>query len=244
MATSLCSDTTQLTETDINSIYGTITNQGILSDALASATRDQQTGMLTEDSLNQYIKTLQSNGTIPVPPQGNIAGQKNDKKLDEYVKKDKQFVDNLRTEYCFYNSRYKFALQKLISALGDSYSQTDANIQARVKGYLQSTQKLNQKLNDLIQISNAITKMRLKQVNDNTSSIGQLNAELSKQSAKLANQSKTLNSQQATVLLNKEMIKYTEEKNRSTKNLLNLYSVLNVVALSVLLYIYRSSGES
>ena len=39
------------------------------------------------------------------------------------------------------------------------------------------------------------------------------------------------------------MVKYTEEKSRYTNNLLKMYSVLNIVALSLLVYVYKSAGE-
>jgi hypothetical protein len=37
------------------------------------------------------------------------------------------------------------------------------------------------------------------------------------------------------------MVKYSEEKARYTDNLLKLYSFLNVVALGLLVYVYRAS---
>ena len=38
------------------------------------------------------------------------------------------------------------------------------------------------------------------------------------------------------------MVKYTEEKARYTDNLLKMYSVLNIVALGLLVYVYKSAG--
>ena len=57
---------------------------------------------------------------------------------------------------------------------------------------------------------------------------------------KLAQQNKIISSSDAVTKLNKEMVKYTEEKNRYTENLLKTYSVLNIVALGLLIYIYKS----
>ena len=36
------------------------------------------------------------------------------------------------------------------------------------------------------------------------------------------------------------MVKYSQEKVRATDNLLSLYSALNVVAIGMLIYIYKS----
>ena len=38
------------------------------------------------------------------------------------------------------------------------------------------------------------------------------------------------------------MVKYSEEKARHTDNLLKLYSFLNVVALGLLVYIYKAAN--
>ena len=38
------------------------------------------------------------------------------------------------------------------------------------------------------------------------------------------------------------MVKYTEEKGRYTDNLLKVYSVLNIVVLGLLVYVYKSAG--
>jgi hypothetical protein len=41
--------------------------------------------------------------------------------------------------------------------------------------------------------------------------------------------------------MNKDMVKFSEEKNRYSANLLKLYSFLNVVALGLLVYVYKSA---
>jgi hypothetical protein len=48
-------------------------------------------------------------------------------------------------------------------------------------------------------------------------------------------------SNEASTKLKKEMVKYTEEKGRYSDNLLRLYSFLNMVALGLLVYVYRAS---
>ena len=60
---------------------------------------------------------------------------------------------------------------------------------------------------------------------------------------KLTEQNKIISSSEATTKLNKEMVKYTEEKGKYTDNLLKMYSVLNIVALGLLIYVYKSAGE-
>ena len=72
--------------------------------------------------------------------------------------------------------------------------------------------------------------------------IKKFNKDLSDKQSKLEGQSKILKSNQATTLLNKQMVKFTEEKARYTNNLLKMYSFLNIVALGLLVYVYRSAS--
>ena len=41
----------------------------------------------------------------------------------------------------------------------------------------------------------------------------------------------------------KEMVSYTEEKAQYTDNLLKVYSFLNIIAVGLLLYIYKAADE-
>ena len=59
---------------------------------------------------------------------------------------------------------------------------------------------------------------------------------------KLQYHNKILASSDATNILNKEMVKYTEEKARYNNNLLKLYSFMNIVALGLLVYVYKSAN--
>ena len=60
---------------------------------------------------------------------------------------------------------------------------------------------------------------------------------------KLVHQHKMISSDEAASNLSKEMVKYTEQKARYTDNLLSVYSVLNIVALGLLVYVFRSTTE-
>ena len=92
-------------------------------------------------------------------------------------------------------------------------------------------------MNDLIQIVNEIT-IQLKQ----TDVVGNLNTVMKESQSKLMEQNKILSSTDVVTKLNKEMVKYTEEKGRYTDNLLKVYSVLNIVVLGLLVYVYKSAG--
>ena len=61
------------------------------------------------------------------------------------------------------------------------------------------------------------------------------------QKVKLDAQNKIISSNQATTELNKQMVKFTEQKAKYSDNLLGLYSFLNIVALGLLIYVYKSA---
>ena len=58
---------------------------------------------------------------------------------------------------------------------------------------------------------------------------------------RMEKQGNMIRSNQASSNIQKEMIKYTEEKARYNDNLLKVYSFLNIVALGVLLYVYKAA---
>jgi hypothetical protein len=243
MSSGFCPDITAITDSDLYRSYGSSTLPGILSLDSYSALQRDPNDLIIKDSLISYINALRSKGIVPTPPPNGKAGETADKDTTKYVDADDIFVQRVRDEFCYYNARYKFALKKLITKLTDSYNQPTSDNATVITGLLESTKNLNRKLNDMIQITNMLTYMRLDQAQSYNEVITQLNDELGKRSDLLKQQSKMLNSQQATIMLNKEMIKYTEEKSSSVNNLLQMYSFLNIFAVGLLIYIYRSAGE-
>jgi hypothetical protein len=167
------------------------------------------------------VSNLKSSGLIPTLTQTNS---------DAFFQNQENLINNIKTEYCFYYSRYTYSLKKLLKAVGDINK-------PNMDMYLASAQSLNQKMKDLIQIVSEIT-IELKHSN----TIGNLNTVMKESQSKLMEQNRILSSNDAVTKLNKEMVKYTEEKGRYTDNLLKVYSVLNIVVLGLLVYVYKSAG--
>lgn len=230
---------TSLTDTDLKSMYGTTTSPGLLpSDGFQQSDRESN-GLLKADVLKTTVTSMTAAGKIPKPP--SVSSNSGD--IELYMKKNRQFIENLKLEYCFYDSRYKYALNQLFSKLKAGYSQTDLTNQSLIQTYLQASVALNMKLNDLSQIMNEITKQRLEQTQGQNSEINTINHALDQRSKKLSEQYKVLSSQQATAILYKDMVKYSKERADSTNNMLQLYSFMNIVMVGVLVYLYRSMSE-
>lgn len=238
---------TALTDSDLTAQFGSLKQPGILpSDGFPQDQRDER-GLLNRSFVQQTVTQMINAGTIPKPPQIKNGAQQQQQtegeQVENFAKKDAVFISALKSEYCFYDARYKYALQQLIAKLQIGYTNNDQTNQALIQNYLKATQGLNQRLNDLSQITNEITRQRLQETQDLNTDINKINADLSARSAKLAEQNKILSSQQATALLYKDMVKYTKEKANAQNNLLTLYSFLNIVALGLLVYVYRSAAE-
>lgn len=231
---STCTLKPSLTDTELDETYGTGTS--LLSAISASVGRDAN-GMLTSSALSSTMTTLKASGAIP------SASGKTPISGDALAQQQQAFLTAVKEEYCFYYARYMNALEKLFSAISAAYSQNSTNTQKNVNTYLLKTQTLNQKLNDLTQIINAVAENAMSTATSMSQEIEAYNNKVKELQKKLAEQNAILNSSEATMQLNKQMVKYTEEKARRSDNLLQLYGFLNVVVLGLLVYVYRAAGD-
>jgi len=134
--------------------------------------------------------------------------------------------------------RYTQALSQLITAITNgTTAETDTSSD---NSLLNITIKLNQNLNDLTQMVNAIAIQRYTLSRQDGDAINSMNATLSARSEELQRQSVILKADSSAAELRKRMVDYTKEKNDSTTNLLTLYAVLNVIAIGALVIIARS----
>jgi hypothetical protein len=226
-----CPNKTALTDTDLNATFGNGTVQGLLPSSPNGASDRDGSGILNKNAVQAIIASLKGSGVIPTPG-GNP---------EVYVKKQAELLKNVQDEYCFYESRYKYSLEQLFNAIRQGYANNTGDVQSAVQKYLQSTQALNQRLNDLTQIINGVTDSMLSSASNLESEIKAFDAQIRAQKDKLTEQNKIISSNQAAVQLNKQMVKFTEQKAKYSDNLLGLYSFLNVVALGLLIYVYKSS---
>jgi hypothetical protein len=228
-----CPAKTAITDSELNQTFGNGVQTGLLPAAPNGASDREGNGMLKSDAVKAIISNLKSTGIIPTATPSNA---------DVYVKKQSDLMKNIQAEYCFYDSRYKYALQKLLQNIQQGYQTNTGDIQATIQKYLTVTQVLNQRLNDLTQIVNGVTDDMLSTATDLEAEIRAFNKQINAQKSKLDAQNKIINSNQAVMKLNKEMVKYTEEKARYSDNLIKLYSFLNIVALGLLVYVYKAAN--
>ncbi len=204
-----------------------------------------ENGIVLPNEMNDYINTLVTSGKLPSVPSlnntinGNDAGAFNP--VTEYAAKMKTFVERLREEFCYYDSRYKVAMNEWVNLITDaSYKQDSTIANSDIQKYATVATQLNNRLNLLVQLTRAISNYQYSSSKQKQEDIEALNKQFNSRYAATKAQMSQLANLTSTEDLRKRMVGYTQEKARATDNLLSLYAFLNVVALGVLVYVYKS----
>jgi len=227
--------------TDWNKAYSG-SNSIVAGLAGTSFSRDQN-GLIQDSDIPGIVQSLKSKGIIPQNPPNSTKPAD----LDKFLAADKAFVDSVKMEYCYYNERYVWAINQLFGSLvgpnGQNYTTVSTGQQATIKMYLDQSVQLNQTLNDITKVVKGISNSRVMDIRGLNTAVTKLNAELANTEKNLSAQNEILSKGNDTSKLYKEMEKYSRQKNRYNGNMLMLYSFLNITALGLLLYVYRSASE-
>ena len=106
-----------------------------------------------------------------------------------------------------------------------------------------NTEALNSKLNQILQVLQAINNSRinsLKSLYNSDQGVNQLNADLESTRKQLVKHSTILKNTSMETDVKNAMVDYTLEKNSSSRNLLAIYGFMNIVAVGLIFYLYRS----
>jgi hypothetical protein len=230
-----CPAKTAITDSELNQTYMNKDKPGVLPSSPPSSSDREGNAMLKSTTIKTIVSSLKNSGVIPTATtKGNP---------EEFMRKQQELLKNIESEYCFYEARYKYALEQLFKNINMGYMNNTGDVQSTIQSKLTSTQVLNQKLNDLTQIINGITEDMLSSTSSLEAETKALDSKMKEQKQKLDAQNKIINSNQAVTELNKQMVKFTEQKAKYSNNLLGLYSFMNIVALGLLIYVYKSARE-
>lgn len=210
-------------------------------------------GRLTEQKLEEIYNTLVQQGdlisnTAYKQELSRISDMKNTNAaqaqaiLGNLGQKETTTMNKIQQEYCYNYFRYRYSLETLFDKLvatskGSTLSEDERN---DIQSKLTRAKQFNERLNDIIQITNYIAQTRAREMRDQNTEINSLNSTIKSTFDTLQAHSKMLSSETSITDLRKRMVEYTEEKNRSATNLLSLYGFLNLVAIGLLFYIARS----
>lgn len=184
-------------------------------------------------SVEQYKASLQSQATGKRDTaQQQLAGR---------PAQDKATLDTLKAEFCYNYDRYRYSLNQLFNLLATTSTAgaADAARRQQIQAATQVAIRFNTKLNDLILLSNFISKKRATEAAIQTTDINALNSQISSTFSALQAQREVLGGTESEEELRRRMAEFSYEKNKSANNLLGLYGFLNLVAIGLLFYIYR-----
>ena len=207
---------------------------GILPDSIDASNRDSS-GLLTDTYIKSFVASLKTSGRIPVLTTIN-------ENENVYRSKVNDLLKLCKNEYNHYYERYVAVLNVLFTAIRDQYTVNSTENQIKVSNSNAKLLTLNTKLNDMIQIMQGISNDMLQTSNVMDAELNSFQANMAKKKEKLKYQTDIIKSNQNGTKISREMVKYTEENARYTDNLLKMYSFLNVVALGLLIYIYRAAN--
>jgi len=200
---------------------------------------DPNTGRIREADIDAYVIQVKGSGVLKARPSkrlGNGDLAEEETNIDLLVSQDAALFNQLRLEYCYYEQRYRYALtQFLLKAT--SRDQKD-NVPAQ--NMLTITKTLNLRLNSILEIMNYLAQDRVTNVNMNKISINKANSSINEKLGKLKKSYDFLTRDDAIVKTQKEMVRYTEEKNNYTTNQISIWATLNIIALGSIIYVYRN----
>jgi hypothetical protein len=179
------------------------------------------------ESLNAQISNLKSAGTWPI----------NKVKVDDQIQVDTQFYQAVKREYCWYENRYSYILPKYLTLL-TSDNKSDITLS---QAMLSTVTNLNKRLQSLLEIMNAVANERAKRVDGYRSRHVAGNNLINENITKLSEMKRKLGASNLRLTTQKEMMAYTEEKNRALRVQITVFAILNVVALGVVYTAYKQS---
>lgn len=228
-----------LTNTEINEPYANETTPAILSFVTGSSDRTTD-GLLTTAAISDIINRLKRAKIIPTLPVFSGTAD-NTMAVNTYNIDIGAFITKGQVEYNEHAATYRQLLQQLFTSITNGYRTPTSATASTVESQKENVLRINNKLNDLIQIIKAATDEIKSSSDVMQTQIYDFNEKAKDIKTQLRNQSSLIKSNQTDSKINKEMMKYTEEKGRYTDNLLKMYSFLNVVAFGLLIYIYRAA---
>jgi len=205
--------------------------------ATTSLMMDPDTNRVPFAQLSGYIKTLENSNLIPVHKPKPSRGGSLETDIDKLVDDDTKFFGQVKDEYCYYEVRYKYALRRFL----ELSTTLDNTTNDAARQMLNISTQLNQKLNNLLEVVAFITESRVKYINNNTSAINDTNKEINRKLSSLKSQYNLLTRDNAQIETQKEMVKYTKEKNEYVFNQITIFAVLNIFAIGAMYGVYKSS---
>ena len=235
---------------------GSGNNKGLLGNYTSTtATGVDTNAYMTFDQLNNptqrnawlqaRYQTLSTNNIIPAhPPLANVQsriGGPGPNTLDPVATYNTQvasFLQLIGQEFCFYQTNYFIAVNAFLSYYSTASTASSGAVNLGV--WQDAALILNQKVNTMVSLINYMANMNVANMRTLQSELISQTTSISSSTTALEAQADILRDNNKSNTLYKQMMEYTEEKNRANKNLLAVYFTLNVVAITCLFIAARS----
>jgi hypothetical protein len=217
-----------INDTDLMTMY----RNGVASDILVP---DESTGRVPVAQLQSHVQNLQGSGVLKPRPTILVAG-KSETDMSKLLAQDTELFNGLREEYCYYEQRYRYAL-KIFLQKATSREGGDNNA---ARAMLNNTKLLNVRVNSVLEVMNYLAQARAPVTNENKDRINEYNQSILDKLKKAQNMYNLLKRDNAMIVTQREMVRYTAEKNNYTTNKITLWASLNLIALATIFYVYRN----
>jgi hypothetical protein len=184
---------------------------------------DDGTKRISQPALESYVKSLVARGDAP----GQFP------EFNKQMEVDKAFYQKVRTEYCFYETRYVAALNQFLAVVSDPRGGDSS-------AALAATVTLNKRLNSLLEVMNYVGNDRARLVNDRSKKLNNYNDTLQEKIRILRAQQDFLQSGDVVLKTQGEMMRYSAEKSHATNIQIIFFVALNVVAIGTVLTVYKN----
>jgi len=184
-------------------------------------------------ALQSKFAALQSGGFLSATP---ASGLNSTTTVEDRIKKDREFVAALHAEFCFYYTRWVYALNQWITAATSSNAATASAQQTT--DMLATLRTLNVRCIYMIEFSSYVAQQRIPPAQADASSIAALNEALNAKLISLTAANKRFSDDKAIVTTQREMVRYTASKNATTVSSIIFWVGTNVVALGLIGYMY------
>lgn len=249
MAANFCSNVPDITDTEFSStsyrsVYQTNTTPSCLPGngaGFSSSDITASTGIISASALSAHVNTLLTNAQA-VPPTTPADAVSNTNPASTYSTKAAALRTSIRNEYCFYYKRYKYLINLVLSLAVTEGTNFQA---APYTTHKAAVIDLNSKLNQILQVMQGIVNARSTSLSNyyaaSSGNVNSLNTQIDTARNNLIGHMGRLQNADMEEDVKKSMIDYTLEKNSSSRNLLAIYGFMNIVAVGMLVYLYRSS---
>jgi hypothetical protein len=202
-------------------------------------TLDANTGHVPTAVLQSHYTTIQN--AMSPPPMTTSAGNAYPQlplgsmqvpQVTQQIENDRKLMAGIGDEYCFYYKRYAYALAQWIKFVAS----TNAGDNTNAALLLDTVKTLNARVIFIVEFMNYITQVRIPPVTadgaaSDAASIKTLSASLDSKIQQLQETNRLLTAENAIVTTQKEMVRYTSDKNSSNAMTVGMWIAVNVVAV-------------